>query len=243
MFESVEQLEKEVKDFQKNILASSELIRSLESLIAATKAQKEDFAAASSGLVSKMDSHTEALRESYEEALEKLVKENRSLIKELTVKGDELLQEMKAIPPDVEKRNSMLVIEFQKYSAELQASSNAIISQLCSEREVFSTKCNEFLQSASTNNKTHLTHVAETINTAQQAYIQRLEAADASIVHCEAEINHKYEDFLTKLESTNVDQMFKMCQDIKKSMDTKFLLLSVGVGASIVLMIVSLFIR
>lgn len=189
MFESVEQLEKEVKDFQKNILASSELIKSLENLIAATKAQKEEFAATSSELISKMDSHTDALRESYEEALAKLVNENRILIKELIAKDDELLQ------------------------------------------------------SVNTNSKTHLANFVETLNTAQQTYIQRIEAADVSIKHCEAEINRKYQEFLIKLESTNVDQMFKLCQDIKKSMDTKLLLLSVGVGASLILIIVSIFIR
>jgi chromosome segregation ATPase len=225
MFESIEQLEKEVKDFQKNILASSELIKSIESLITATKAQKEDFSATSSELASKMDSHTEALRKSYEEALAKLVKENRSLIKELIVRGDELLQEMKAIPSDVQKRNSALSVEIQ------------------AEKEAFFARCDELLQSVSTNSKTHHANVVETLNTAQQAYIQSIEEADVSIKNCEAEINRKYKDFLIKLESTNVDQMFKMCQDIKKSMDTKLLLLSVGVGASLILMIVSIFIR
>jgi len=279
MFESIEQLEKEVKDFQKNILASSELIKSIESLITATNAQKEDFSATSSELVSKMDSHTEALRKSYEEALAKLVKENRSLIKELIVRGDELLQEMKAIPsdvekrnsalsveiqaekeaffarcdellqgfknipPDVEERNSALAIEFQKCTTALQSSSNEIIAQLHVETEAFSARCDELLQSVSTNSKTHHANVVETLNTAQQAYIQRIEEADVSIKNCETEINRKYKDFLIKLESTNVDQMFKMCQDIKKSMDTKLLLLSVGVGASLILMIVSIFIR
>ena len=45
MFESVEQLEKEVKEFQQNILASSDFVNNLNEIVAAISAQERDFAA------------------------------------------------------------------------------------------------------------------------------------------------------------------------------------------------------
>ncbi|MDR3289486.1 MAG: hypothetical protein LBT22_08675 [Peptococcaceae bacterium] len=45
MFESIEALEKEVQDFKDNILASSELVRTIEQLTVVTKAQQEKLEA------------------------------------------------------------------------------------------------------------------------------------------------------------------------------------------------------
>lgn len=272
MFESVEQLEKEVQEFRQNILASSELIKSIEGLIAATKAQKDSFASESSELLTKMDAHTEALKTSYAEALSKMVKENSKLVSDLSSKGESLLREMQGIPDEVDKRNSAiaaqfetkggailqdmqaiseavdkrnaaLAADFQKCSADLKSQTEMLIAQLQAEISKFSKRCDELLLSVQSSNDAHLSNVIKEMQASQKAYIEKLEATDVSIRHCEAEISEKYLDFLAKLESTNIDQMFKMCQEMKSSMDRKFIMLFVGVGASLALMIVSLFIR
>jgi len=109
--------------------------------------------------------------------------------------------------------------------------------------ESFAKKCDGFLQSASEINQTHLSQTSNIINESQQDYLLKIEESNTAINQCQEELNRKYEAFLVKLESTNIDQMFKVCQEIKKSMNTKILILSVGVGSTIALMIVSLFIR
>lgn len=272
MFESVEQLEKEVQEFQKNILASSELIKSIEDLIATTKSQKESFALESSELVAEMDAHTKALKSSYTEALTKLMKENGKLISEISAKGESLLREMQGIPEEVDKRNSAMAAQFeakggailqeiqaipvavdkrnaavasdfQKCSADLKSQTETLITQLQAESVKFSNRCDELLLSIQSSNDAHLSSVIKEVEASQKAYFEKLEATDVAIQRCEAEISEKYQDFIAKLESTNIDQMFKMCQEMKRSMDRKFIMLFIGVGASLALMIVSFFIR
>lgn len=241
MFENVAQLEQEVKDFRQNILASSELIKSIESLIAASKTQNETFAARSAELLTKIGASTVALQKSHDEALMKQIEENRALQTRLKAKGENLLAEMNRIPPEVDKRSAALISEIQKDTEQLHNMTRDVIEQLKAETGNIKTRCDELIKSLNDSNKTHITEVTAALTAAQQPYLHRLEETDASITRCEAQLSQKHEDFLVKLESTNVDQMFKICQEIKKSMDTRFVCLTIGVGASIVLMIISIF--
>lgn len=187
MFDNVDQLEQEIIEFQKNILASSELIKSIENLIAVTKEQQKLFALKSSDMESKIGLFTKSLQSSYDEALVKLESENSILLKKFIAKEEELVQ------------------------------------------------------SLSINNQKFLSEVAQTITSTQQEYTQRIETAESSVRHCEQELNRKYESFLSKLESTNIDQMHKTCQNIERSLKMKFLVVSTGVILSLILIIVSFF--
>jgi len=207
MFENIEQLEKEVEEFQQNILTSAEFIKKMDGIIATVTAQERSYTARSSELTSKIDSYADTIHASQAEALIKLI------------------------------------TEFKKSVSELIEVANTVNSSLQAQSEAFTSRYEDFLHSMSELNQTQLSHTAELISTSQKEYLRRIEETDVSIKHCESELIRKYEDFLAKLESTNVDQMFKVCQEIKKSMDTKILILSIGLGASILLMVVSLFIR
>ncbi|MEG1525783.1 MAG: hypothetical protein RR475_12320 [Clostridia bacterium] len=243
MFESVEQLEKEVQEFRKNILASSELIKSVEGLIAATKAQKESFSSETVELVTRMNAHAEAIQESYKAALSKMVSENSKLGGEISATGESLLRDMQDIPTEIDKRNATINADLQRYSEELRAQSNSLVIQLQDVTNVFSIKCAELLQSVEDKNNTHLGSVVGQMQAFQKEYIQKLGETEATIRNSEAELEGNYKDFLSKIESTNVDRIFKVCQDIKKSVNSKLLVLSAGVGASIILIIASFFVR
>lgn len=243
MFDSVEQLEKEVQDFRSNILASSELIKSIEVLVAAVKAQEDDFAAKSKALATKMDSHTDGMKEDYKEALSELIKENNKLLDEISIRGEAILRDMQSVPKEIDQRNDTLSKELKSHSEEVQSQCKSLIAQFQEIADAFSTRCTELLQSMDSSNNAHLNSVIEVTRSSQQEYIQKLETTEASIHNCENEIKNKYNDFLAKLESTNIDQMFKMCQEIKKAMNSKFLILTIGVGVSIVLVLATLFFR
>jgi hypothetical protein len=55
-------------------------------------------------------------------------------------------------------------------------------------------------------------------------------------------IEDKYSKFLQKLSETNMDQIYKLCLDIKKTTNMKINILSGGLAVTIVLLIVSIFI-
>jgi len=225
MFESVEQLEKEVDAFHKNILASTELVKGIEEIIATTKAQKDEYAAASSALLLKLDSDAKKLNKSNEEALAKLNKENSSVIEAFKTNSDDLLNRIAEVPDSIEKKNETLLNSIKQCTEDLKSSSNKVIAQL------------------KTDNANIIDEAVKSINAEQKAYLEKLEATDKSIQKCEAELSSKYNEFLIKLQSTNIDQIFKTCQDLKKSVNTKLTLLSVGIGISIALMIVSFFVK
>ena len=84
---------------------------------------------------------------------------------------------------------------------------------------------------------------SEVIRTAQKEHLDRLTQIETAITATKDELDKKYKAFLEKLESTNMDQIFKVCQEMKKSIETKLLLLTGGVGIAIILMIVSFIIK
>lgn len=243
MFESIDQLEQEVNDFQKNILASTELVDSLETLVKGIKKQQTSFEAALSEVVSKMDTYVESVKSNAEvqqasfattssEITQKIdgyavkmMQENNDLIEAVTSKCDALLKRMEAIPTDVEKKNVILAEEFQQCSVALQNATNEAVSQILMD------------------NKASIDEAVAKINTIQQTYIDKLIEVETVLKQCEAAMDDKYGAFLTKLESTNVEQIFKTYEDIKKSLDTKWMLLSAGVGVSIILAIISFFVK
>ena len=57
------------------------------------------------------------------------------------------------------------------------------------------------------------------------------------------ELEKKYADFLNRLETTNVDQIFQSCEQMKKSLETKLLFVAGGVGVAVILTVISFFIK
>ena len=283
MFESVEQLEKEVKEFQQNILASSELVRKLDEIIAEISAQERAFAAESADLVAKIDGNTEAIHTSQAEALKKLLDENQSLTKhlsdttaelnaqmgaqveavkadhqelvkqlaertramltELSDKGASLLSEIKTIPAELDKSNSALSDSFQRSVSLIIEAANSMNSTQKAQAEALSTHCDNLLASMNEANRANLAKAVEEIGSTQKEYIHKIEEAEAEITSCKADLSLKYDEFLKKLESTNVDQMFKLCQGMKQSINVKLAIVMSGVGVSLILALISLFIR
>lgn len=171
MFENVDQLEREVREFQENILASKELVRNLEQLVVAAKAQQEQLAKST----------------------------------------DDLLR---GIPTSVEGKNSALRAEIQQTAVRMQADSNAAVNKAISE-----------------------------VQRAHQQHIEQLTSVETQMKKVETDLIVKYTDFVAKLEASNMDKIFTMCEDIKKTVNSKFTILLAGVGLSVVLAVVALFVK
>ena len=283
MFESVEQLEKEVKEFQQNILASSEFIKKLDEVVASISSQERDFAAKSAALTAKIDNNTDALRASQAEAIKKLLDENHALIKHLSDTATELesqmksqvetvmsdhqvlveqliernsaistefgdksasiIAEIKAIPVELQKRNEALADSFQKGVSSVIETANSISASQKALVDALSAHCDDLLSSMNEAEKEHLEKTTEDICATQKAYITKIEEAETELKECKADLFRKYDDFLNKLESTNIDQMFKLCQEMKHSINTKLIVIMSGVGAALILALISLIIK
>ena len=60
MFDDIQVLEQEVEGFRKNILASQELVSSIDKMIKAMKTQSEDYSKSYEDVLGKLKSYVEA---------------------------------------------------------------------------------------------------------------------------------------------------------------------------------------
>lgn len=101
MFENIEQLEREVQEFRKNILASSELVASFERMITQIKEQTKAIEAASGNLQGSVKTHTEDLQEQIEICLQKqadlIAEQSRNVEAASKVMTDAIGQQMAAV--------------------------------------------------------------------------------------------------------------------------------------------------
>lgn len=148
MFQNIEELEKQVREFQKNILASSAFIEGIQKLTNMVETQQTQFDKDAKDVLGAIDTCTK----------------------------------------DIKEQTDLLV--------------KSISEQTSKEADDFA-KSNEEL-------------------------IAKLEV--------------RYNEFIHKLENTNVDMLFAEVQNMKKAINNKFTLLFTGVGMAIVLIIISFFI-
>ena len=78
MFEDIDQMEREIETFRKNIVASSELIEGITKLTEATRQQQESFSASADELIKKLDSCILEIMSDHETALKTLSNNNNA---------------------------------------------------------------------------------------------------------------------------------------------------------------------
>ena len=74
------------------------------------------------------------------------------------------------------------------------------------------------------------------------ARLAQLSDTEKRVVDLSRQLETKYEAFVAKLEATNMDQLYKYCQGMNKTINTKLGLALAGVAVAIAISIISLFI-
>lgn len=276
MFTDIEQLEKEIQAFKKNILASNELIQTIEAVVAAAKKQNADYQAATTALQDKMDTHTEGLKKLSEDTIAQMLAESKKTASEVQGIANTTIADMSASNKTLLADTVEQLKAAQKVYIDALEAVKVALSETTTERGKQLEEATEALKTAqkdyydrlaqleATIKETHdrsleaiksamdaatedqrkqLETASEVIRTAQKEHLDRLTQIETAITATKDELDKKYKAFLEKLESTNMDQIFKVCQEMKKSIETKLLLLTGGVGIAIILMIVSFFIK
>ena len=218
MFEDIAQMEKEIEEFRNNIVASSELIKGIEDLTEATKKQKEAFDSSSVALVKKLDACIEQFKADHNSALQTLEDKNAATI-------DELKQAIATNMEDWLSHLESAKASIESCEATITKNSNEQIKNLSDE-------CTRIISEMQSN-----------FAAQQSAYLTKLEETDKTISSYQSAAEEKYKSFVQRLEATNVDQIFKEVQDLKRSIQTKFAILMAGVGIAIVAAILSIVIK
>lgn len=92
----------------------------------------------------------------------------------------------------------------------------------------------------SDNSEEQYTQFLSSVKKEHGDYVEVLREAQAKIDKMNSELENKYNAFLAKMESTNMDQIYKVCLDMDKKINNKLTLILVGVAAAIILSIVAI---
>ncbi len=218
MFEDVAQMEKEIETFRNNVVASSELVEGISRLTETTRQQKEAFSVSSNELIKKIDSCVMEIKSDHESALKALSNNNNAAITELQ----------------------------EKAAADLQAklkSIDQIRSSIEACRVDTTKKADEQLQQLSDESHTIIAELKAELSAQQSAFIENLQHTEQTIKGYQSDAEQKYKDFISRLETTNVDQIFKEVQDLKHSVQTKFFIMTVGVLLTLVATVLGLILK
>ena len=218
MFEDIAQMEKEIEAFRKNVVAASQLVEGIVELTEATKKHKETYSAATAELLKKVDVCTAEIKADHESALRTLSSNNDTAIstlhKNMSAEQQARMAEMHQIKTALES-----------CQAETTKKTDEQIRQL-------TTECERLISEMKT-----------TLSAQQTTYAEKLQQTEQVIRGYQSEAEKKYHEFVNRLESTNVDQIFKEVQDLKQSIQTKFMILMGGIGATLIVAILGLILK
>ncbi len=77
----------------------------------------------------------------------------------------------------------------------------------------------------------------------QTLYVEKVQQTEKLICEYQNTAEHKYNDFVQRLETTNVDQLFKEMQDLKQSIQIKFTILLGGIGVTLIVALLGLILK
>ena len=218
MFEDITQMEKEIETFRNNIIASSELIEGIADLTEATKSQKNSLEKSTQSLISKLDDCIKQFKVDHDESLHTLSSNNSA---------------------EIEKMQQTIASDMQKWISSIELIKEAIQSN----EDTTIKKNNEQIKSFESESERIIEDMKSAISTLQGIYIDNLKQTENAIHTYQNDAESKYNSFVQRMETTNVDQIYKEVQELKKSVQTKFTMEMVGIGVAIVAAILSIIIK
>ena len=225
MLESIEQLEKEIETFHQNVAASNELYKLISTLIEKIKKQKEEFSHSSTDLLEKISTSTITIQEHNKQSIDELIRTIHSQTSDFSVQSNRVIEQLKEVPNTTEKKNEALRDNITSSLSELERLINSIPDQVKSANSIV------------------MGEELAKFKAEQDRYLSELGKVEETVTAYKTELEMKHSAFLSKLESTNIDQIYKLAQETKDSMNKRFTFLFAGLSVTIVLMIVSFFIK
>lgn len=242
MLETIEELEKEIDEFQNNIAASGEMVLALKQMIEQIKQQNSEFDMQSKALLSRLDTLPANI-------------ENTTIANNERIRSDVASELNKSLQAFSDKQGKY-IISLQGVQKTIQEFSDLAREQGKSFREQ-TNEMNENMNSALSDlnekiqNTTNLlkqdidVSVSERnkeVIVAQEKYIKEIDGANVSMKKCEEALDSKYKDFLSVLEKMNISNIYEQNIQLKEELRKKITILMVISAVSILIGVVGLFI-
>ncbi len=189
----------------------------------------------------------ENLQTSYVERLQ----HTETTIREYESKLDDSVKQIKidheaALKVLSDRVDSAMVEQHEKSTKDL-ADKMAEIEKIKASIEEYQSqttkKADEQIQQLAESCERLITEMKTELASQQSAHIEKLQHTEQTIGEYQAAAEEKYNEFVKRLESTNVDQIFKEVQDLKQSIQLKFVILMGGIGAAIVASVIGLILK
>lgn len=184
----------------------------LEDLSSVEATHTKEMSTAIDGYVGKIDSATETISK-VPENLEKHLQQGRKQ----SVEDLKQIQEQYA--ESLSKTNGEFSKRLQNIAEKMQAIPEQIKSDSTQQYEAF----------------------LEKISNVVDSRIAELKQTENRVISLSQQLETKYDAFVSKLEATNVDQLYKFCQDMNKSINTKLGIALGGIAIAVIISIISLF--
>lgn len=247
MFEDVAEMEREIETFRKNVVASSELVEGISQLTAETKKQKESFSASADELLKKLDSCIAQFKDDHESALRALNDSNGAAIEELqknmSAEQQTRIAELERIQTELQKNLADATDQAEVQVKALSTTGDAITSAFHEDAERIQNLSLEQIKRLNTDCDRIISETKSALEAQQKAYVEKLQETESAIQSYQSAAEAKYSEFVRRLETTNVDQIFKEVQDLKKSIQAKFAILMGGIGIMVILSVIGLILK
>lgn len=239
MFQNIEELEKQVKEFQKNILASSEFIKAIQNLTSIVESQQTEFDKDSKDMLSAIETYTKYVKEQTDLLIKSITEQTSKEADDFAKSNDELIAKVKANSEELTKFVADKITEKAK---EVTDANSDLIKGFESRFVEYEKSLGLLFDRVKADNVKISEDAIVAFRTINQEYGKKLDDESALLKELVSKLEVKYNEFIQKLENTNVDRLFVELQDMKKTINSKFTLLFASVGIAIALIIVSFFI-
>ena len=257
MLTTIQELEREIEQFRKNIKESNDLMNILLSLTALTKTQTESFDTRTKALYDDLAKLPPELGEIVQRKIADFVQtiHNEQQEYQATVtrtmdeyaakiaKAEGLISETPSIlDAQLKKNREENIGELKKvqeqYASELSKANLTFSEQLQDVIQNIQGLSSKIEEASAAQYASFLKELEKTIETR----LEKLAQTEDRVTKLGQELESKYNAFVEKLEATNMDQLYKYCQDMNKAINVKLGLLLGGVAVAVIVSIVSLFI-
>ncbi len=257
MLTTIQELEQEIDLFHKNIKDSNELMKILMSVASLTRTQTESFDVRTKVLQDELAKLPPELCDLFQKKIEEFVQavhnEHQSyhtavakLMDGYADKFGQAESSLAGVPSAVE---TQLQIDRAENIAGLKQIQEQYAEDLRKTNEVFAKQLQAVIESIQAvpvqikndSNQQYSSFLKE-LDNMMGTRLAQLSDTEKRVVDLSQQLETKYDAFVAKLEATNMDQLYKYCQDMNKNINTKLGLALGGVVVAVIVSIVSLFI-
>lgn len=239
MFQNIEELEKQVKEFQKNILASSEFIKGIQNLTNMVESQQTQFDKDSKDMLGAIDAYTRYVKEQTDLLIKSITEQTSKEADDFAKSNEELIAKVKASSEELTK---FVADQTSAKAKEVTDSNTDLIKGFESRFVEYEKSLGLLFDRVKADNVKVSEETVAAFKTINSDYAKNLNEVTTLLKEVSTQIELKYDHFIKRLENTNIGGLFAEVQDMKKEINKKFTLLFAGVGVAIVLTIVSFFI-